>query len=148
MRIEKDFKEFIALLNTNKVRYMIVGGFAFSFHAEPRFTKDIDIFILTDIPNSRRILKSVEDFGFTKSGLTKDDFISPGRVIQLGHAPVRIDIVTSIDGVGFADAWKKRVTGNYGGVPAFFISKNDLIKNKLSLKRPQDLVDVRRLREI
>lgn len=148
MRIEKDFKEFIGSLNKNKVRYLIVVGFAYSFHAEPRFTKDIDIFIQTSVANAKKTLKTIEEFGFKNSGLKTEDFLTPDQIVQLGKAPVRIDIPTSIKGVRFEAAWKNRKLGKYGDLPAYFISKNDLIRNKLALKRPQDMADVERLKEI
>jgi hypothetical protein len=148
MRIENDFKEFIALLNRHDVRYLIVGGFAFSFHAEPRFTKDIDFFIEGSAENADRVLKALADFGFSDLDLTKDDFIKPGEVVQLGVEPVRIDIMTSASGIDFASAWKNRVEGKYGDTKAFFISKADLIHNKAAIGRKQDLSDIEKLQKI
>jgi hypothetical protein len=137
MRIEKDFKEFIALLNKNNVRYLIVGGYAFSYHAEPRYTKDIDFFIDNSETNAEGLLKALAEFGFQSIGLSKDDFI-----------PVRIDLMTSITGLEFAAAWENRVAGTFGDIPAFYISKSDLILNKTAVGRKQDLVDVEKLQKI
>lgn len=148
MRIEKDFKEFIELLNKHNVRYLIVGGYAFSFHAEPRFTKDIDFFVDGSEGNAERLLKALSDFGFGDLALTKGDFIKSGDVVQLGISPVRIDLMTSVTGVDFAPAWENRVTGNFGGVPAYFISKTDLIRNKAAVGRKQDLSDIEKLQRI
>jgi Nucleotidyltransferase of unknown function (DUF6036) len=148
MKIENDFKEFIALLNKNSVRYLIVGGYAFSFHAEPRFTKDIDFFLEHSEENAERLIKALAAFGFKDIGLSKKDFIKPGEVVQLGLPPVRIDLMTSLTGLNFAAAWKNRVTGRYGDVPAYFISKNDLIRNKRALGRKQDLSDIEKLQKL
>jgi hypothetical protein len=148
MRIEKDFKGFIALLNKNNVRYLIVGGYAFSFHAEPRYTKDIDFFVEGSEENAKNLLNALAGFGFKDIGLSMADFIKPGDIVQLGVPPVRIDLMTSVTGLDFAAAWENRVTGNYGDIPAFFISKADLIRNKMSIGRKQDLSDVDRLQKI
>jgi len=148
MRIEKDFKEFIALLNKNNVRYLIVGGYAFSFHAEPRYTKDIDFFVEGSEENAEKLLNALAGFGFKDIGLSKTDFIKPGDIVQLGVPPVRIDLMTSVTGLDFAAAWENRVTGTYGGIQAFFISKADLIQNKMAVGRKQDLSDIDRLQKI
>ena len=148
MRVENDFKEFIELLNEHKVRYLIVGGFAYSYYAEPRFTKDIDFFIEVSPDNANKMLKVLEKFGFKDVGLTKKDFLQPDQIIQLGNAPLRIDIVTSIDGVSFNEAWNTRTTGKYGNCDANFISKPDLIKNKMATGRTQDIADVEKLNKI
>jgi len=143
MRIEKDFKEFIALLNENKVKYLIVGGFAFTFYVEPRYTKDIDILIDASEENSKKVIDALTAFGFGNIGLKEEDFQKPDQIIQLGYAPVRIDIITSIAGVTFDSAWKNKVEGKYGDIPCFFISKEDLILNKQKAARPQDITDVK-----
>jgi hypothetical protein len=148
MRVENDFKKFIGLLNEHKVRYLIIGGFAYSFYAEPRFTKDIDFYIDTSSVNANKLLKVLEKFGFKDVDLTKDDFQQPEQIIQLGNAPLRIDIVTSIDGVNFKEAWNNRASGRYGNLNANFISKSDLIKNKKATGRVQDIADLEKLKKI
>lgn len=148
MRVEKDFKEFIALLNKNSVRYLIIGGFAYSFYAEPRFTKDIDILIESSKENAEKILTVIKNFGFPDVGLTYKDFLEPSQIIQLGIAPLRIDIVSSIKGMDFKTAWKNRVIGLFGDIDAYFISKKDLIKSKRALGRKQDLADIEKLEKI
>jgi hypothetical protein len=145
MRIEKDFKEFIESLNRSEVRYLIVGGFAYSYYVEARFTKDIDFFIEVSEENASRLMKALTDFGFGQCGLKEEDFRQSDRIIQLGYAPVRIDIVTSIPGVEFQAAWENRVLGHYGGIPTWFISKADLIRNKKATGRKIDLADVEKL---
>jgi hypothetical protein len=143
MRIEKDFKEFIELLNCNKVKYLVVGGFAFALHAKARFTKDIDIFVEASEENGLKIMNTLKQFGFGDIGLTGKDFQEPDQIVQLGYSPMRIDIITSISGVQFENAWENKVVGNYGGVPCFFISKDDLVKNKQASGRSQDIADLK-----
>ncbi len=147
MRTEKDFKEFIKLLNRHKVRYLIVGGFAFSYYSEPRYTKDIDIFIEPSPNNVSGIMKVLDDFGFGSLGLREEDFLEKGQIIQLGNEPVRIDLLNSIRGIDFTSAWNNRTTGNYGDETAYFISKSDLIKNKEATNRIQDMADIEKLKE-
>jgi hypothetical protein len=148
MKVEKDFKEFIALLNKHDVHYLIIGGFAYSFYAEPRYTKDIDILVEQSHENITKIIKAIKDFGFKDFSLTEKDFLDPDQIIQLGVAPVRIDILTSIKGVNFHNVWENRVTGRYGDLDVFFISKQDLIQCKRVSGRKQDLADIEKLEKI
>lgn len=146
-RVEKDYEELLRLFNKHKVRYCIVGAFAVAFYAVPRYTKDLDLHIEASKENAQRILKSLKEFGFSRVGLEAKDFSRPGKTIQLGYEPVRIDLVTSIDGVSFDQAWKNRKRGNYGKQKVFFISLEDLIKNKKASGRPQDRADLKAIRK-
>jgi len=148
MRIEKDFRDFIELLNKNKVQYLIIGGFAYSFYAEPRFTKDIDILIGQSRENPKKILKCIKDFGFRDLDLTEKDFLEQEQIIQLGIAPLRIDILTSIKGMNFNKLWENRIIGRYGDIEVNFISKKDLIECKQRSGRKQDLADIEKLKKI
>ena len=148
MRVEKDFKEFIVLLNLNKVKYLVVGGFAFALYAKPRFTKDIDVFVEASEANSKRIIKTLNEFGFGGIGLKEKDFQEHGQIIQLGHPPMRIDIITSASGITFEEAWDNRNEGKYGDTACLFISIDDLIKNKKASARAQDIADVSALNTI
>jgi hypothetical protein len=148
MNVEKDFREFIALLNGHDVRYLIIGGFAFSFYAEPRYTKDIDILIENSQENACNLIKALQVFGFTDTDLSQKDFLESGQVIQLGVAPVRIDILTSIKGIDFQNLWIDRVAGRYGDIKVWFISKNDLIRIKRISGRKQDIADIEKLEKI
>ena len=145
MRVEKDFKEFIESLNRNSVRYLIVGSFALSYYAEPRYTKDIDILIDATSSNADRVMEAIREFGFTDIELGTRDFLEAGQVIQLGIAPLRIDLLTSLKGLVFDDAWERRTSGQYGDIPAYFISKQDLIAHKKLVGRKQDLADIEKL---
>lgn len=145
--MNSDFKDLLRSLNAEEVEYLIIGGYALMEYAEPRFTKDLDIWIMTSPLNSRRVLKALREFGAPVHEMTEEDLSTPGWVFQIGVAPIRIDILTSADGVEFEGAWGRRGEVRYGDVTAWVISKEDLIANKLATGRPQDLVDVQTLRD-
>ena len=113
-----------------------------AFHAKPRFTKDIDIFVEPSPENAERLLAALDDFGFGGLGLTEEDFASPEKIVQLGIAPNRVDLVTAIDGVSFDEAWAGRVAARFGDQDVFYLGKAELIKNKKASGRPQDLLDL------
>lgn len=148
MSVSKDFEELFACLNARGVRAVIVGAYAVAFHAKPRFTKDIDILVEPSIENADRLLAALADFGFGSLGLTASDFATAGRIVQLGYPPSRVDLITAIDGVDFATAWRGRVEGRYGSAAVFYLGKDQLIRNKSAAGRPQDLVDLATLEEI
>jgi hypothetical protein len=139
-----DFEEFIASLNAHRVRYLIIGGYAVGFHARPRATKDIDVLVDRSAANARRARAAIIAFlGSEAPNITEEKLIHPRTLIVLGVNPIRIDVLTSIDGVpSFADAWKRKVDGSYGKTPAHYIAIEDLIASKLAAGRPQDLADV------
>ena len=148
MRIEKDFKEFIRLLNEKKVKYLIVGGFAFSFYAIPRYTKNLDVFIERSKENIKKLMNVLKEFGFGNIGLKEEDFLNENNIIQLGYEPVRIDILVSIEGISFSEAWEHKNIDHYGDEECFYISIDDLIKNKESTGRLMDKADAEVLRKI
>lgn len=145
-----DFEEFIALLNAHRVRYLIVGGYAVGFHARPRATKDIDILIDNSVPNATRARKAIVDFlGTDAPNITQEKLTNPRTLIVLGVEPIRIDILTTIDGLkSFSAAWKRRAKGKYGNCTANYIALNDLIIAKKASGRPQDLADVDVLQKV
>jgi len=147
MRVEKDFEEFLGLLNKNNVEYLIIGAYAFGLYARPRNTGDIDILINRTENNAELIIKVLKDFGFELPDIKKDDFLKEGRVVQLGVSPVRIDLLNSIDGVQFNQAYTKKNVASFGTEKANFISKEDLIINKAASRRPKDLADLEELRK-
>jgi hypothetical protein len=139
-----DFEEFIASLNDHRVRYLIVGGYAVGFHAKPRATKDLDVLVDRTRANATRVRRALVAFlGGVAPNVTEAKLTNPRTLIVLGVAPVRIDVLTSIDGVpSFAAAWKRRVEGTYGATRAAFISIDDLMASKVAAGRLQDLADV------
>ncbi len=147
---QKDYEEFFELLNANHVKYLIIGAHAVAFHARPRATKDIDI-LHEAIPSSANaILKTIREFfGGSDMGLTADDLCNPESIVQLGVAPVRIDLMARIAGItGFENAWTRRAMGKYGDVDVWYLSREDLIRNKEATGRDQDRVDVKYLKRI
>ena len=145
MKVEKDFEEFIELLNYHKVKYLIIGAFALSYYTYPRHTGVIDFFIEASGRNATKILKVLKDFGFESLKLTQKDFIKRNSIIQLGFSPNRIDLITGITAVTFSRAFKNKVEGKLGKEKVFFISPKDLLKNKRATKRAKDIADAEML---
>jgi len=147
MQLNKDLREFIELLNSNKVEYLIVGAFAVAWHGRPRFTADIDFLLRPSQENATAVLAAIKAFGFEDLDITIEDLSKPHQVVQLGVKPNRIDLITSISGVEFEPAWASRAPGQIDGIPVQFIGREDLIRNKESSGRPKDLGDAYELRK-
>ena len=145
MQLDPDFREFVESFTANDVRFLIVGGYAVAAHGLPRYTGDLDAWIWVSPQNAERVLRSIEAFGFAGLGLTTDDFTRQDSVVQLGYPPYRIDILTSIEGVEFDDAWSRRVIVFIDDLAVPFIGREDLLANKRAAGRPQDIADVARL---
>ena len=142
----KDLKDLLRAFNANAVKYLIIGGHAFGVHAQPRATKDLDLFIRSDEENAEAVFKALAEFGAPLDNMSPADF-ADGTTFQIGQPPDRIDILQRIDGVPFDEAWENRIEGSIDNeVPASVISKDDLIRNKLASGREQDLLDVKVLR--
>lgn len=148
MTLEKDFEDFVALLNKHQVNYMIVGGYALAFHGKPRHTGDLDIWIDISEDNAEKMTAVIADFGMKSLGITSDDFLQKGIITQIGHPPLRIDILNEIDGVYFQDAYINKLIIDIDGLIINYIGLDDLIKNKQSSGRSQDLTDVKTLKKI
>lgn len=145
--IAKDLKDLLRAFNANAVKYLIVGGHAFGVHAEPRATKDLDLFIRSDEENAKAVFKALAEFGAPLAGMSPADF-ADGSTFQIGQPPDRIDLLQRIDGVEFDEAWNNRIVGTIDGdTPASVISRDDLIRNKLASGREQDLLDIKVLRK-
>ncbi|MGL4399100.1 MAG: nucleotidyl transferase AbiEii/AbiGii toxin family protein [Luteolibacter sp.] len=147
MKLHQDIREFIELCLSRKVEFLLVGGYALAFHGAPRFTEDIDLMVLVSPENADKLYGVLADFGFGDVGITRDDFLEAGQVIQLGRAPNRIDILTGISGVTWQDAWASRTQVHLDGIEIQVIGKRELIRNKQATGRPQDLADLARLRQ-
>ncbi len=146
-KVPDEFKELLELFAANGIEFIIVGGYALAFHGAPRFTGDMDLLVRPNHENAERILSALEEFGFGSLDLSEKDFESPSQVVQLGRPPVRVDIITSIDGVPWQDAWAGKAPGKCAEVPVFFIGRHDLIRNKRAVGRRQDLADLEALGE-
>jgi len=147
MNLQKDIREFVELLLSRKVEFLLVGGYALAFHGAARFTEDIDFLVLVSPENAARLADLIEDFGFGELGLSKEDFLDPDQVIQLGRAPHRIDLLTGISGVGWDEAWASRIEVEFDGFLIPVIGKAALEANKQATGRPQDFADLARLRK-
>ena len=145
MPVSPDFKDLLHRLNAEKAEYLVVGGYAVIFHTEPRFTKDLDVWVRPTPTNAAKVWRALGQFGAPLTGMSADDFVTPGNFYVMGRAPNRIDVLTSIAALDFDTAWKNRVRGSYGGEPAAFLSVADLVINKRAVARPQDLLDVEKL---
>lgn len=147
MHLDPNFSEFIASLHARRVRFLIVGGYAVAAHGHPRYTADLDLWIGADEANARALLGALEDFGFADLDLTLEDFVTPDRVVQLGYPPLRIDLLTSIDGVDFVAAYERRIEVLLGDLRTPVISLDDLRCNKRATGRAQDLADLEALED-
>src|SRR5688572_15422104 len=131
MKLERDLREFIELLNARDVRYVVVGAYALAHHGRPRYTGDIDFFVEASAQNAERL--SLKQFGFANVGVVEEDFTAADQVVQLGVEPHRMDIMTSISAVAFEEAWNTREYGNLDGLQVPFISKELLKRNKAAV---------------
>jgi hypothetical protein len=147
MEISRDFKEWLELLNANKVEYLVVGAYALAFHGSPRFTGDLDILVKPDKENARRILKALSEFGFGSLQLTEDDFCRPDAVVQLGYPPARIDILTTLTGLSWEQILAGKTAGSLGSVAVSYLGKKELIINKKALGRKKDIADIEALEQ-
>ena len=145
MPLHSDLREFIELLNSHRVEYIVVGGYALAFHGHPRYTGDIDILVRASPENAGRLEQVISAFGFADTGLGAKDFLGPDQIVQLGQPPNRVDLLTSITGVGFDEAWANRVSAELERLPVFFIGLDSLVKNKKVTGRTQDQADLEAL---
>ena len=139
--MSSDFEELLRNFNGNEVKYLIVGGYAVMLYTEPRYTKDLDVWVLANPENAAKVWRALVEFGAPLAGLCPDDFAHEGFFYQIGQPPVRVDILMSIDGVKFEEAWPKRRESHLGAQAAWFISREDLLKNKRTTNRHLDLHD-------
>ena len=144
----KDLKELLRAFNDHAVKYLVVGGYAFGVHAEPRATKDLDLFIRSDKENSEAVFRALAQYGAPLAGLSPSDFMDDTG-FQIGQPPARIDLLQHIDGISFDEAWENRIEGLLDGeIRTLVISRDDLIRNKLASGREQDVLDVKKLRAV
>ena len=144
-RINSDFKELVSALSSARVRFLVVGGVAVIEHTEPRYTKDLDVWVEPTLLNARRVVAALRRFGAPLAGVAAQDFTNPRLVYQMGVEPVRIDILMSLEGLTFAQAWRSRKLVRWGKVRVPVLSAEHLLLNKRNVGRPQDLVDADRL---
>ena len=141
MFVNSDFTDLLNILNVNRVKYLIIGGYAVIQYTEPRYTKDLDLWINVDGDNAKNIFRALKEFGAPLAGLSEADFMEEGYFYQMGNPPMRVDVLMGVPGVDFSEAWDNRNEINFEGLIVPFISREDLIKAKRAAGRPQDLID-------
>jgi len=148
MLLKEDFRDILSIFNEENVQYMLVGGLAAILHGYSRFTRDIDLFVWPNAENAVRIIKALEKFGAPMHDISAEDFEKEGTIFQIGFAPIRIDIITAIDGINFKEAYENIQIAEVDALKIPLISLLDLIRNKKAVGRGQDLVDVEHLEVI
>lgn len=140
--MSSDFKELLAAFNAQSVEFLVVGAHALAAHGLVRATKDLDVWVRASASNAPRVLAALKSFGAPLWDLSEEDFATPGVVFQIGVEPVRIDVLTTIEGVTFDEAWPARLETHFEDEPVAVLSRSMLLKNKRAVGRPQDLADV------
>jgi hypothetical protein len=147
IRLPPDFLDLLTALNDADARYLLVGGHAVGFHGVARATKDIDLWIEATPENAARVMAALRAFGAPLAGLAEGDLARPGQGFRMGAPPFRIEILTEVSGLGFADAWPRRVRADAGGVALWVVGLGDLLRNKRAAGRARDLADVEALEQ-
>ena len=142
-----NFKDLLSALNECHAKYLVVGGYAVMIHSEPRYTKDLDIWVEASLENALLVYRALAAFGAPLAGIAPEEFAKPDVIYQLGVPPSRIDVLTSISGVSFEESWARRFQSKFGDLRVSFISLDDLILNKRSVGRATDIVDCERLEQ-
>lgn len=147
MRLPRDLREFIELLNSESVEYAVAGGWALGYYGRPRHTQDLDIVVRSTPENAARLERVLQRFGFASFGPRAEDFLQEHKVVQLGFPPQRIDVLTGLTGVEAEELWTTRETGELDGLPVFFLARSIFVKNKRAVGRTRDLADLEDLGE-
>ena len=140
--VSQDYEDLFKILNAHKIKYLMVGAHAVMFYTEPRFTKDMDVWIPADLNDGERVYEALKAFGAPLKSIKPSDFKNPSTIFQIGVAPVRIDVLTHISGVSVENAWKNKIRSRYGKTPIYILGRFDLIKTKKAAGRPQDKLDL------
>jgi hypothetical protein len=143
----QDFKELLGLFDSKGIEYVIVGAHALAYHGAPRYTGDLDIYVRPVAENARKVVQALEEFGFGSLGLNESDFVDPGKVVQLGYPPARVDLLTSLSGVSWEEVSANWDTGELYEIPVRYIGRNELVTNKRSTGRKKDFADLEALGE-
>lgn len=145
MDISSDYRDLFRILNKHRVKYLIVGAYAVIYYTEPRFTKDIDIWIKACAKNAHRLYEALKEFGAPLRDIHPEDFTNKNLVFQIGVAPIRVDIIMGIPGLSFDSAWKERTRSKYGNVSINILGIKELVSSKKKVGRAQDILDVDKL---
>ena len=147
MPIPSDYKELLSVLNKHRVRYLIIGAYAVIYYTEPRYTKDLDIWVEPEVENAKRVYAALKEFGAPLKDLREKDFLKKTMVYQIGVAPVRVDILMGVSDIEFKQAWEQRSVAKFDGVKANIIGIEELFKAKQSARRKADISDIENLRQ-
>ena len=143
--VSQDYEDLFSTLNACKIKYLVIGAHAVMFYTEPRFTKDLDVWIPAALNDHARVHAALKTYGAPLTDVTPDDFRDPTMILQIGLAPVRVDILTTLPGVSVEKAWKRRKRSHYGRTPINILGLEELIQAKQSAGRPQDKLDLNKL---
>ncbi len=146
LRLPPDFIEFLRLLDSHRVEYLLIGGYAVAYHGYPRATGDMDVWVRVTPDNAAKLARAVREFGFESPELSTTLFLEPDRMIRMGTPPIRIEIATGISGVKFEDCYARRIVMDVQGLPVGVIGLDDLRANKQAAGRHKDLDDLEHLR--
>ena len=145
--LPQDFRDFLKLLNSKKIKYLLIGGYAVGYYGYPRATADMDIWIAIGKENAKKITEAIKEFGLNAPDLCEAVFLEPGKIIRMGYPPIRIEVFTEISGVNFEECFSRRTETKIDGMKVNLISYEDLLKNKKSSGRYKDLNDLENLRQ-
>jgi hypothetical protein len=140
--MDQDFKDLLSSFLAAEVEFLVVGAHALALQGHIRATKDLDVWIRPSLENARRVFRALADFGAPLEGTRPEEFAEPGLVFQIGVEPIRIDVINSIEGIGFDEAWPERAEGQFFGLSVPALGREGLLRNKRAAGRPQDLADV------
>jgi hypothetical protein len=140
--MNSDFKELLQIFNDEGVRYLVVGGYAVIHHSQPRYTKDLDLWVEPTVENARRVASAFLKFGLPMAGVSQEDFATEGTQFFIGVPPCAFDFLTAISGLDFTESWENRVESDEHGLPIWYLGRDDLISAKKSAGRLQDLADI------
>jgi hypothetical protein len=145
--VNQDFRDLLQVFEKENVKYLIIGGYAVIKHAEPRYTKDLDVWVSTDVENAERLYDALTEFGAPIANMTPEDFTQKDYFFTMGIAPSRVDIFFDIAKLSFDECWERKVEANLGETKIYFVGKDDWITNKEAVGRLQDLADAEKLRQ-
>ena len=144
-RLPKDFRDFLKLLNSHEVEYLLIGGYAIGYHGYPRATADMDVWVGMDNKNAEKIVSVLREFGFDLPEIRKEIFLQQNKIFRMGHAPLRIELLTSVSGVEFQECFKNRVEDTIDDIKVKIIDLSHLKINKKATGRYKDLDDLENL---
>jgi len=146
--LSNDMLDLLKIFNARGVEYLVVGGHAVNAYTEPRATKDIDVWINPILPNAKKVMEALREFGAPLANITEHDFIDEESFYVVGVKPNRIDILQKVPGLNFKEAWSNKSMFSLNGVDTYFLSLKDLIAAKIAAGRPQDIADVVKLKKV